>query len=150
MDGKERMAPGTEHERALEGVRVLDLTWVVAGPTATRMLAAWGAEVLKVEWPGRPDPIRFETPPPPDLGPVPAHFWAEVSGFFNDTNANKKSVTLNMRSTRGQEIFERLLTKCDVLCENFSPAVMESWVRHWQTRIPDSALAPRQFLLRAE
>ena len=121
------MTEKPQPDAALQGVRVLDLTWVVAGPTATRMLAAWGAEVIKVEWPGRPDPIRFETPPPADLGEIPPQFWAEVSGFFNDVNANKKSITLNMRSDRGREVFERLVGECDVLCENFSPAVMESW-----------------------
>ena len=114
-------------EHALAGVRVLDLTWVVAGPTATRLLAAWGAEVLKVEWPGRPDPIRFETPPPEDLGVVPRFALAEVSGFFNDTNANKKSITLNMRSPGGRAIFDRLVAVSDVVAENFSPSVMESW-----------------------
>lgn len=117
----------TVGEAALDGIRVLDLTWVVAGPTATRMLAAWGAEVIKVEWPGRPDPIRYETPPPADLGEVPPHFGPEVSGFFNDTNANKKSITLNMRSAEGHEIFEQLLRVSDVVSENFSPAVLESW-----------------------
>jgi crotonobetainyl-CoA:carnitine CoA-transferase CaiB-like acyl-CoA transferase len=121
------MAEGIDTGRALAGVRVLDLTWVVAGPTATRMLAAWGAEVLKVEWPGRPDPIRFETPPPADIGEVPRAYSAEVSGFFNDLNANKKSITLNMRTERGLALFERLLERCDVVSENFSPAVMESW-----------------------
>src|SRR5262245_53393784 len=120
------MVEGLGTRSALAGVRVLDLTWVVAGPTATRMLAAWGAEVLKVEWPGRPDPIRFETPPPADLGEVPRFYSAEVSGFYNDLNANKKSITLNMRSERGLALFERLLEHCDVVSENFSPAVMES------------------------
>ena len=74
-----------EHPRALSGVRVLDFTWVRAGPWASRWLGAMGAQVIKVEWPQSLDPLRRgmnDTPPEvvPDLN---------TSGNFNDTNANK-------------------------------------------------------------
>jgi crotonobetainyl-CoA:carnitine CoA-transferase CaiB-like acyl-CoA transferase len=110
----------------LDGVVVLDFTWVVAGPQATRLLAAWGADVIKIEWPERLDVIRFETPPPAGVE-APPDYALELSGFFNDLNANKSSVTLNMRDEAGRVLFERLLAHADVVVENFSPAAMEKW-----------------------
>ena len=105
---------------------MLDFTWVVAGPQATRLLAAWGAEVVKIEWPERIDVIRFETPAPAGMEIEP-EYAMEASGFFNDLNANKSSLTLNMRDEAGKRLFERLLAKADVVVENFSPAAMERW-----------------------
>jgi len=111
---------------ALDGIVVLDFTWVVAGPQATRLLGAWGADVIKIEWPERFDVIRFETPAPAGVEVTP-DYGMEVSGFFNDLNANKSSLTLNMRDEAGRALFERLLRVADVVVENFSPAAMEKW-----------------------
>src|SRR5262245_36407941 len=114
--------------RPLTGVRVLDFTWVRAGPWATRWLAALGAEVVKIEWlqPGtgtfnsRGGGVAGDgnntTPPgaPPGFN---------SGGQFNDTNAGKLGVTLNIRTPRGLELTKQLLAKSDVVIENFSSRV---------------------------
>ncbi|NIL76246.1 CoA transferase [Rhodococcus sp. B10] len=107
---------------ALSGIRVLDLTWVLAGPYCTRILADHGAEVIKVESLGRPDPTRFA----PfmhlsrDGGDDP-----NTSGYFNDVNRNKRSITLDTRSPEGLAVLRDLIATCDVVVENFSSSVME-------------------------
>jgi crotonobetainyl-CoA:carnitine CoA-transferase CaiB-like acyl-CoA transferase len=111
---------------ALSGIVVLDFTWVIAGPQATRLLGAWGAEVIKVEWPERPDLARFIHPPPNDVH-LDRATSGEASGLFNDFNVNKLGVTLNMSDARGRALFEKLLKRADVLAENFSPMAMEKW-----------------------
>src|ERR1035437_3492388 len=93
----------------LDGVRVLDFTWVVAGPVATRILADHGAEVVKVE--------RKE---PPQLG-------NRKLGLQCDLNRGKLSVALNMQHPRGVELARRLAAKSDVVIDNFSARVMRSW-----------------------
>ena len=106
---------------ALAGVRVLDFTWVRAGPWATRWLGALGAEVIKVEWPlnerGR---TTGGTAPgvEPDLN---------TRTNFNDTNANKKGITVNLRSERGLELIKKLVAVSDVVVENFSAKALQSW-----------------------
>ena len=102
-------APATTKRRALEGIRVLDFTHVVAGPIATRILADHGAEVLKVE--------RTKTL---DLG-------ERRGGFFGNLNRGKKSLILDMRDPRGVDIARRLAAKSDVVIDNFSARVMGSW-----------------------
>lgn len=119
-----------EHS-ALSGVVVLDFTWVVAGPQVTRLLGAWGAEVIKIEWPERLDFLRVHVDPPDGIT-LGEYTSAEGSGSFNDFNVNKKSVTLNMNDLRGREVFERLLERADVVVENFSPAAMEKWGYDYQ------------------
>ena len=108
--------------QALAGVRVVDFTWVRAGPWATRWLGALGAEVIKVEWPdnerGRAGGIA--TPPGFEVG-------LNTSGNFNDTNCNKLSVSLNLRSPKGLELIKRLISMSDVVIENFSARVLGSW-----------------------
>ena len=108
------MAP----EGLLKGLRVLDLTHYVAGPYATRLMAAQGAEVIKVERPGHGDPSRRIGPFP---GGVP---HPEKSALFLYLNTSKKSVTLNLKTIGGKDIFKRLLAECEVLIENFRPEVM--------------------------
>lgn len=107
-------------ERALSGVRVLDLTHHVAGPYCTKILADYGADVVKVERPGVGDATRSMGPFPDDT-PNP-----ERSGHFLYLNTNKKSVTLNLKSATGQQVLKEMVKQSNVLVENFSPRVMPS------------------------
>jgi len=110
--------------QALAGVRVLDFTWVRAGPWATRWLGALGAQVIKVEWPsterGRRSGAGSSTPAGIETS-------LNSAGTFNDANANKLGITLNIRSTEGLELVRRLISISDVVVENFSSRVMQSW-----------------------
>jgi crotonobetainyl-CoA:carnitine CoA-transferase CaiB-like acyl-CoA transferase len=101
----------------LEGVRVLDLTNVLAGPFCTLHLALLGAEVIKIENPKGGDLAR-------KLGIVPELNDQNMGTSFLAQNANKKSVTLNTKSPEGREIFKKLVKDADVLVENFRPDVM--------------------------
>lgn len=102
----------------LSGIRVLDMTNVLAGPFATVHLALLGADVIKIENPEGGDLAR-------KLGAVPA-LNAELMGTsFLAQNANKRSLTLNLKADEGREIFDRLVAGADVLVENFRPGVME-------------------------
>jgi CoA:oxalate CoA-transferase len=101
----------------LEGVRVLDLTNVLAGPFCTLHLALLGAEVIKIENPKGGDLAR-------KLGIVPELNDQNMGTSFLAQNANKKSVTLNTKSPEGKEIFKKLVKDADVLVENFRPDVM--------------------------
>lgn len=105
----------------LSGVRVLDFTWNVAGPTATKFLAQLGADVIKVEWPRRPDPGRHFTFSPIQEGVI------DSSGFFADLNVGKRSFTVDTKSRDGHEIVDELLRRSDIVIESFSPGVMASW-----------------------
>ena len=102
----------------LENVKVLDLTHYVAGPYCTKLLADYGADVIKVERPGIGDRARRIGPFPKDL-PHP-----EKSGLFLHLNGNKRSVTLNMKSGRGRRLLEALAQWADILVESFRPGVM--------------------------
>lgn len=99
---------------ALSGVRVLDLTRVLAGPACTMMLADMGAEVIKIEVPGKGDDSRAFSP-----------FQNGESAYFINMNRNKKGVTLNMKSEEGKNIFREMLKKADIVVENYRPGVME-------------------------
>ena len=99
---------------ALEGIKILDLTRVLAGPFATMILADLGAEVIKIEVPLSGDDSR-QFPP----------FQGGESTYFMSINRNKKSVTLNLKTEEGKSIFLQLLKQCDVLVENFRPGTME-------------------------
>jgi len=101
----------------LEGIKILDLTHYIAGPYATKLLAEYGAEVIKVERPGG-DPARRLAPFFHD-DPHP-----EKSGAFLYLNTGKKGITLNLKTDTGKEIFRKLAPKADVLVENFEPRVM--------------------------
>lgn len=111
--------------RPLDGVRVIDLTKIVAGPNATRMLATMGAEVIRVEWHDDRalDMLRMVRPTVP--GGEPGSF--NRSGLFNNISAGKFGVTLNMNLPQGRELFKRLIAKSSVLCENYSPEQMDRW-----------------------
>jgi crotonobetainyl-CoA:carnitine CoA-transferase CaiB-like acyl-CoA transferase len=109
----------------LEGIRVIDLTKIVAGPNATRMLATMGAEVIRVEWHDQRalDMLRMIRPSVPGGDPSSLN----RSGLFNNLNAGKYGITLNMSLPQGRELFKRLIARASVLCENYSPDQMESW-----------------------
>jgi crotonobetainyl-CoA:carnitine CoA-transferase CaiB-like acyl-CoA transferase len=98
----------------LEGVRVLDLTRVVAGPFATMLLGDYGADIIKVEAPQAPDETRNWVPP---------RLQGE-SAFFLGFNRNKRALSLNLKSEEGKEIFWKLVERVDVLVENFRPGTM--------------------------
>jgi len=107
--------------RPLEGLKVVDFSWAWAGPYCTKMLAAAGAEVIKIENPTRPDVLRRY---PPSVG---SGVENECSSFFADQNWNKKSVLLDMRSEESIETVRHLLRCADVVVENFRPHVMANW-----------------------
>ena len=108
----------TKPRKALKGVRVLDMTNVLAGPFATLHLALLGAEVIKVENPTDGDLAR-------KLGNVPKLNQQLMGTSFLAQNSNKKSLTLNLKSPEGREIFMKLVGTADVLVENFRPDVMK-------------------------
>lgn len=105
-------------KQIMEGVRVLDLTNVLAGPFATLHMALMGAEVIKIERPGSGDLAR-------KLGTMTDLNEQLMGTSFLAQNANKKSLTLNTKSAEGKEIFKRLVEDADVLVENFRPGVMK-------------------------
>src|SRR5206468_596085 len=114
-----RSAPGKDDPVAkakgpLAGVRVLDLTRVLAGPFCAMMLGDMGAEVIKVEEPGKGDDTRSWPP-----------FVGGESTYFMSVNRSKKSITLNLKSPDGAEILRKLVKKSDVLLENFRPGTMD-------------------------
>lgn len=100
---------GGKGRRALDGVRILDFTWVVAGPVATRILADQGAEVIKIE---RRDSL--------DLG-------SRRGGFTGNLFRGKESTVINMSHPRGREIARQLVARSDVVIDNFSARVMRNW-----------------------
>ena len=107
---------------ALDGVRVLDLTWVLAGPYCTKVLADHGADVIKVESAGRPDPTRFAPFMHLSRGP---HTDPDTNGYFNEVNRNKRGIALDTRTEEGVAVLRDLIANCDVLVENFSASVMK-------------------------
>jgi len=109
--------------RPLEGIRILDFTWVRAGPWATRWLGSLGAQIIKVEWPENPDPLRR------GANDTPSGFEPDfnTSGNFNDTNANKLGITVNVRTARGLELVKKLIAISDVVMENFSSRTLQKW-----------------------
>ena len=105
-------------QQALTDLTVLDLTHYVAGPYCTKLLADYGAEVIKIEKPGEGDGARR-------LGPFHGdHPHPEKSGLFLHLNTNKKGITLNLKTATGVKIFRELLKDADILVESFSPRVM--------------------------
>ena len=105
-----------DHPGPLRGVRVVDVTSVIAGPFGTNLLADFGAEVIKIEEPGAGDAAR-------NMGP----FARGESLRFPSLNRNKKCVTLNLGDPRGAALFRRLCADADLLFENYRPGVMERW-----------------------
>ncbi|XP_062595298.1 succinate--hydroxymethylglutarate CoA-transferase-like [Saccostrea cucullata] len=101
----------------LSGYRILDMSRVLAGPYCTMILGDLGAEVIKIERPGSGDDTRLWGPP----------FKGSESVYFLTINRNKKSVAVDIKSERGQDIIRKLATKCDVLVENYIPGKLEQY-----------------------
>jgi crotonobetainyl-CoA:carnitine CoA-transferase CaiB-like acyl-CoA transferase len=108
--------------QALAGIRVVDFSWVRAGPWATRWLGALGAEIIKIEW---PDNERGRLPS--SSTPQGMEVNLNTSGNFNDTNVNKRGISLNLRSAKGLEVVRRLVAVSDVVIENYSSRVLRNW-----------------------
>jgi len=108
--------------KALQGIRVVDFSWVRAGPWATRWLGAFGAEIIKIEWPENERGRLPSTTTPQYL-----ETNLNTSGNFNDTNVNKKSLSLNVRTEKGLDIVKRLIAVSDIVIENFSSRVLRKW-----------------------
>ena len=102
----------------LAGARVLDLTNVLAGPFCCYQLAQLGADVIKVEVPGSGDLAR-------QLGADPELNRRGMGASFLAQNAGKRSITINLKSAKGQDVFRRLVATADVVVENFRPGVMD-------------------------
>ena len=108
--------------KALEGVKILDMTHVQSGPTCTQLLAWFGADVLKVERPGVGDATRGQLQDIPDVDSL----------YFTKLNGNKRSITLNTKSDEGKAIFARLIEHCDVMVENFAPGALDRMGFSWE------------------
>lgn len=108
--------------KALEGVKILDMTHVQSGPTCTQLLAWFGADVIKVERPGVGDATRGQLRDVPDADSL----------YFTMLNHNKRSITLNTKSEKGKEIFEGLIKACDVMVENFAPGALDRMGFSWE------------------
>jgi len=106
-------------EQALNGVKVIDLTWHIAGPFCTKLLGDYGADVIKIEMPGAGDPTR-------KMGPFMRNEpHPERSGLFLYLNTDKRGLTLDLKSHAGKKILWELIRDADILVENFSPGVMD-------------------------
>ncbi len=114
--------------RLLEGVRVLDLSRIIAGPVCSQILGDMGAEVLKIEQPGAGDDSRTWGPP----------FKNGESVYFFCINRNKKSVTVDMKDPRGKAIIRGLAKRSDILMENFKPGTLEKLGLGWEVLRQDN------------
>src|ERR671910_1981689 len=108
--------------KALDGIRVLDMTHVQSGPTCTQILAWFGADVIKVELPGRGDITRGQLRDKPNVDSL----------YFTMLNCNKRSITLNTKNEKGKEIFRKLIKACDVMVENFAPGALDRQGFTWE------------------
>ncbi len=114
MTARAKARPKKAVRPPLAGIRVLDLTRVLAGPFCSMALGDMGAEVIKIEEPGKGDDTRGWPP-----------FAGGEATYFLSVNRNKKSLTLNMKAPEGQEILRKLVARSDVVLENFRPGTME-------------------------
>ncbi len=107
--------------KALDGIRVVDMTHVQSGPSCTQMLAWLGADVIKVEAPGKGDITRQQLRDVPNVDSL----------YFTMLNSNKRSITCNLKSEGGRKVVDRLLADADVLVENFGPGVLDRLGLGW-------------------
>jgi len=125
---------GNEAKGPLNGVRVIEMGSLIAGPYAGAVLAQFGAEVIKIEPPGIGDPLRN---------------WRKMDGdtslWWYSQSRNKKSLTLNLKDPNGQEVLRDLVKDADVLVENFRPGTLEKWNLGWEVL---SAINPKLVMLR--
>lgn len=149
---------GTETPGALDGIRVIDLTRVLAGPFCAMMLGDMGADVIKVEQPGRGDDTRAWGPP----------FVGEESAYYLGANRNKRGMTLNLKNPEAREVLKELLKSADVVIDNFKLGTMarhgfdDAWYEEHAPQIvrasilgygstgPRAGLPGYDFLLQAE
>lgn len=124
----ERVPDQTTRSRLLEGIRVLDLSRIIAGPFCSQILGDMGAEVIKVEQPGVGDDSRTWGPP----------FKNGESVYFFCINRNKKSITVNMKDPRGRAIIRELARRSDVLLENFKPGTLAKLGLDWDVLRQDN------------
>ncbi|HLS79248.1 MAG TPA: CoA transferase [Nocardia sp.] len=115
--------PSDQPIGALDGIRVLEVGTLISGPFAARLLGDMGAEVLKIELPDRPDPLRT---------------WgqAELDGhhfYWTVAARNKKAITLNLREAQGRDLFLELVERSDIIVENFRPGTLEKWGLGYET-----------------
>lgn len=108
-------------EMALKGIKVLDFSWVVAGPMVTKFIADYGGTVVRVESSSRPEILRL-SPPYKDK-----KVGVDRSGYFTFINGNKYGISLDLSRPEGIEVVKRLVAWADVAVENFAPGVMEKW-----------------------
>ncbi len=108
--------------KALEGIRVVDMTHVQAGPVCTQLLAWMGADVIKIEQPGKGDVTRTQLQDIPDVDSL----------YFTMLNSNKRSLELNMKDEGDKEVFTELLRQSDILVENFGPGVLDRMGYTWE------------------
>lgn len=139
----ERPSAATTHgaapaPSALQGVRVLELGSFVAAPTATRLLADFGAEVIKVEAPGVGDELRF-------WGTMLPTRDGDISAWFLAQSRNKRLITLDLRHPDGQALARQLIAKVDIVVENFRPGRLEAWNLGYEQM---QAVNPRIVLVR--
>ena len=125
----------------LEGVRIADLTWLLAGAGGPRLLASLGAEVIRVEWKDRLDFLRYMPPFAERKDPQAEKAGAmdltsldkgkvesvNRGGYFNDINAGKRAISLNMKDPKGRELFKKLVSVSDVVVEAFTATTMQKW-----------------------
>lgn len=124
-----------EHERLpLQGLKILDISTVIAAPWTCTHLADFGAEVIKVEHPETGDPGRGY-----------GKQKEGISVFWKTLNRNKKGITLNLSKPEGQELFKKLVAQVDVIVENFKPGTLEKWNLGWEVL---SAIKPSLIMLR--
>jgi formyl-CoA transferase len=108
--------------KALEGVRILDMTHVQSGPTCTQILAWFGADVIKIERPGEGDPTRGQLRDIPGVDSL----------YFTMLNSNKRAITLNPKTPAGKKIFTKLIEQCDVMVENYAPGAIDRMGFPWE------------------
>jgi len=108
--------------KALDGIRILDMTHVQSGPTCTQILAWFGADVIKVELPGRGDITRGQLRDKPNVDSL----------YFTMLNCNKRSITINTKNEKGKVIFRKLIEACDVMVENFAPGALDRQGFTWE------------------
>ena len=108
-------------EKALSGIRILDMTHVQAGPTSSQLMAFLGADVIKLESPAG-DATRKQLQDIPDADSL----------YFTMLNCNKRSITVNLKNAQGKEVFTRLVRSCDVMLENFGPGVLDRLGFGWE------------------
>jgi formyl-CoA transferase len=108
--------------KALEGVRILDMTHVQSGPTCTQLLAWFGADVIKIERPGVGDITRGQLRDIPGVDSL----------YFTMLNSNKRSITLDTKKQEGRDLFGRLIKACDVMVENFAPGAIDRMGFPWE------------------